>query len=67
MCKFNYPGVSRRVAITVKLRVLASAPSLTIYLTLLLLLLHKFELKLIQYGAIIVKQNGLNNKIHSAT
>jgi hypothetical protein len=30
-----------------------------------LCVLHKFELKLIQYGAIIVKQNGLNNKIDS--
>jgi hypothetical protein len=65
MCKFNYPGVSRRVAITVKPRVLwrarAGAPSHSERLCVL----HKFELKLIQYGAIIVKQNGLNNKIHS--
>jgi hypothetical protein len=69
MCKFNYPGVSRGVAITVKLRVLASeraSERALSHLTLeRLCVLHKFELKLIQYGAIIVKQNGLNNKIHS--
>jgi hypothetical protein len=69
MCKFNYPGVSRGVAITVKLRVLASeraSERALSHLTLeRLCVLHKFELKLIQYGAIIVKQNGLNNKILS--